>query len=79
MPEPETSKQRDWQDIARDAAQETNPEKLKDLTDELNAVMDSRREYFQQRNENAQNSLPRRRDNVLTRLRRVLERARNAA
>ena len=79
MPEHEKPKQREWQDIARDASKETNPEKLKDLTDELSEVMDSRREYFQHRDDNEKNSLPRSRDGLVKRLRRVLERARRRA
>jgi|KBSMisStaDraftv2_1062788.scaffolds.fasta_scaffold1107979_1 hypothetical protein len=76
MPEHEKPKQREWQDIARDASRETNPEKLRYLTDELSAVMDSRREYFQHKNENAQSSPPRLRGHVLRPLRWILERAR---
>ena len=79
MPQHETPKQREWQDIARDASWETNAEKLKDNTDELAAVMDSRREYFQHRDDNEKNSLPRSRDGLVKRLRRVLERARRRA
>jgi hypothetical protein len=53
-----------------------NPEKLRYLMDELSAVMDSRREYFQHKNENAQSSPPRLRSHVLRPLRWILERAR---
>jgi hypothetical protein len=47
MPEHEKpTTKREWQEIARDASKETNPEKLKMLTDELSESMESRRDYF---------------------------------
>ena len=45
------SRPREWQDIAREAANEQNPLKRAELTEELSTAMDERRKYFQNQEE----------------------------